>query len=149
MSRSRSVSATTSLPKPAALVPDGTGRSTAAVSILPTSRCRVSRGGISRVDIRMLSALVGMDADPSRSGALTQPGQDLETGIAVGGRNANFSLKVPHRPLSVAADAAVAAVGIEAERGEAALQFLNLGQRHGALAAGERVNEFATTADAV
>src|SRR6266436_5656419 len=62
-------------------------------------------------------------ADPSRSGALTQPGQNLESGIAVGGRNANFSLKIPYCTLGVATDPAITAVGVKAERSEAALQF--------------------------
>ena len=71
-----------------------------------------------------LIGAVWIGTDPSRSRALTQPCQDLETGIAVGGRNANFSLKIPHCTLGVAADTAVAAVGIETERGEAALDLL-------------------------
>src|SRR5712672_3421362 len=56
MSRSRSASATTSLPKPAALVPDGIGRSTAAVSSLLTSISRVSGGSTSRVDMGYFQA---------------------------------------------------------------------------------------------
>src|SRR5215471_593900 len=146
ISRSRSTSATTSLPNPAALVPEGIGRSTAAVSTLPmstfpTSIGLVSRGGTSRVDMGILSGLtrlMRMEADPSGSGALTQPGQHLEAGIAVGGRLADFSLKVAHRTLGVAANPAVAAVGVETERGEAALQFLHLHKRHKPLAARER-----------
>src|SRR5260370_124277 len=154
MSRSRSASATTSLPKPAALVPDGIGRSTAAVSSLLTSISRVSGGSTSRVDmgyfqmtddgrqttdcrvgkggrgvvvlarssLRLcprgpsaqlrgrtawakapatdapchrlyqapLPTLQSVLRHPTRSGALTQPGQDLETRIAVGGSPARF-----------------------------------------------------------
>jgi hypothetical protein len=86
--------------------------------------------------------LIGRDRvltgrDPSRSRALTQPCQDLETGIAVSGQNANFSLEVAHRALGVAPDPAVGAVGVKAERGEAALKLLDVGERRGALAAGE------------
>src|ERR1700693_5109811 len=85
----------------------------------------------------------------SNSGALAQLGQDLETGIAVGGRNARFSLKIAHRALGVAADAAVPAVGVKAERGQAALQFLHFGEAERALAARERLDEGAPATDAV
>src|SRR5215813_13459644 len=78
---------------------------------------------------------------PSRSGALTQPGQDLEAGIAVGGSQADFLLEIPHRALGVAADPAIAPVGVEAEPGEAELQFLHLAKRHQPFAAWERMHE--------
>src|SRR5258706_8356455 len=93
---------------------------------------------------RILSDLCNLTSDichppsaichPSRSGALTQPGQDLETGIAVGGSHADFSLEITHGALGVATDPAVAAVGVEAELGEAVLQFLHLRERHQPLA---------------
>src|SRR5215470_1317065 len=86
---------------------------------------------------------------PSRSGALTQPGQDLETGITVGGSHADFFLEIPHRALGVAADPAIAPVGVEAEPGEADLQFLHLGKRHQPFAAWERMHERAIAANAV
>jgi hypothetical protein len=44
---------------------------------------------------------------------------------------------------------AVGAVGVETERGEAALEFLHLGQRHRAFTAGEGVHELPAAADAV
>ncbi len=86
--------------------------------------------------------------DPSRSGALAQPGQHLDSGIAIGGSNANFPLVIPHRALGFVAETAVAAVGIESERGEAALHFLNFGEREAALAAGKLLHE-SLAADAI
>src|SRR5258706_12927195 len=67
---------------------------------------------------------------PSRSGALTQPGQDLETGIAVGGSHADFSLEITHGALGVATDPAVAAVGVAAELGEAHVHRPDPPRRH-------------------
>src|SRR5258708_19338503 len=58
---------------------------------------------------------------PTRSGALTQPGQDLDTGIAVGGSHADFSLEITHRALGIATDPAVAPAASEATLGQAAL----------------------------
>src|SRR5919201_6452963 len=67
MSRSRSTSATMSLPNPDALAPDGMGRSTADVSSLLTSTCRVSGGNASRVDMKRLSMGVGLDSPVART----------------------------------------------------------------------------------
>ena len=102
MSRSRKVSAITSLPKPAALVPDGIGRSMAAVVALG----QIDRRGCvcGRLTCGHVFGRSRMAGRPSRSGALTQPGQDLATGIAVGGRNANFSLIVAQGVLGIATD---------------------------------------------
>src|SRR6266404_5385621 len=86
---------------------------------------------------------------PSRSGALTQPGQDLETGIAVGGSHADFSLEITHGALGVATDPAVAAVGVEAELGEAELQFLHLRERHQPFATWKWMHQRTTAADTV
>ena len=58
MRRSRSASAIASLPKPATLVPDGIGRSTAAVSVVFARGCRPD-AATSRVDIGMLSVGAG------------------------------------------------------------------------------------------
>src|SRR5215472_5176570 len=96
--------------------------------------------------VRPLSSL---DRHPSRSGALTQPGQDLEAGIAVSRREPNFSLETKHRTLGVATNTAVGALGIEAEGRQAPLQFLHFGKRHQPFAARERMGEWTIAADAV
>ena len=57
--------------------------------------------------------------------------------------------KFAHRLHGVGADAAVGAVGVEAERGEPALDFLDLGQRRRALAAGEFLHERRAAQNAV
>src|SRR5215831_21415371 len=107
---------------------------------------------MTEIRCRLISVIRHLTSDMchlTRSRALTQPPQDLETGITVGGRNANFSLELLHRTLGIATDPAIAAVGVEAECGEAALQLLYLGKRHQPLAARERMDERAVAADAV
>src|SRR5258705_13962598 len=93
MSRSRSASATTSLPKPAALVPDGIGRSTAAVSSLLTSISRVSGGSTSRVDMEYFQ-MIGMDT--GRSGDASSPSPLVGEGR--GGGSGSCGMIVPHSP---------------------------------------------------
>src|SRR5215831_3024182 len=107
---------------------------------------------MTEIRCRLISVIRHLSSDichltPSR--ALTQPRQDLETGIAVGGRNANFSLELLHRTLGIATDPAIAAFGVEAECGEAALQLLHLGKRHQPLATWEGMYKWAVAADAV
>jgi len=60
---------------------------------------------------------------------LAQPGEKVDAGIAVGRRHACLKLIIAHRDRRAIADAAIGATGIESERGEPALDFLNLCQR--------------------
>ena len=57
--------------------------------------------------------------------------------------------KLRHGDHGVVADAAVGAAGIEAERGQALLDFLHFGERRRALAAGEWLHERSAAHDAV
>src|SRR5664279_4143605 len=135
MSSARSASATTSLPKPGALTPAGTGRSSLAMSasrwVLVLSRLEFGTFGPRHRPI------MGGGRHPTGSRALTQPRQHLEAGIAVGRVHADLFLEGENGFHSVAAGAAVDTVGLEAALVEAALDLLDLIQRRRAFAAGE------------
>src|SRR5216684_7599164 len=73
----------------------------------------------------------------SGSKSLPQPGQHLEPRIAVGGLEAHLALERAYRDHGVAADPAVGAAGVEAERGQAPLNLLQFLERRGTLAAGK------------
>src|SRR4029079_9338158 len=75
------------------------------------------------------------------SQALAQAGEQLDAGVAVGRLHADFALKVLHREHRVVADAAVDPARIEAERSEALLNLLQLGQGRRALGARELLQE--------
>src|SRR4029079_15072060 len=72
---------------------------------------------------------------------LPQAGEQLNAGVAVGRLHADLALKVLHRKQGVVADAAVDPAGIEAERREALLNLLQLGQSRRALGAREFLHE--------
>ena len=83
------------------------------------------------------------------SRALTQPRQHLEAGVTVGRLHADLLLEGEDGLDRVAAGAAVDAVGFEALFVEPALDFLDLGQRRHALAAGELLVERRVAADKI
>src|SRR5713101_4984460 len=85
----------------------------------------------------------------SASRSLAQPRQHLESRIAVGGLEPGLALECLHRDHRVAADPAVGAAGIEAERGQTPLNLLQFLERWGALAAGKFLHELAFAANAV
>src|SRR5664279_6062259 len=126
MSSARSASATTSLPKPAALTPAGIGRSTVILSDL---------------EFGTFGPRLCKRRHPTGSRALTQPCQNFQPGIAVGGLHADLLLEGDNRFHGVGAGAAVDAVGFEAVFVEAALDFLDFFERGHALAAGELLAE--------
>src|SRR5450631_2774619 len=135
MSRARSASATTSLPKPGALTPAGTGRSSLAMSasrwVLVLSPLEFGTFGPRHRPI------MGGGRHPTGSRALTQPRQHLEAGIAVGRVHADLLLEGEDGLDRVAAGAAINAIGLEPALVEAALDFLHLIQRRRAFAAGK------------
>ena len=65
---------------------------------------------------------------------------NLNSCIAVGRIHADLALIVADGKHGVVADAAVGAAGIEAELGQAALNFLDFGERRRALAAGKALH---------
>src|SRR5262249_17352178 len=71
------------------------------------------------------------------SSALAQPRQYLEAGISIGRREPGLTLERAHGHHGVVSDAAVVTVGIEAEGGEAALDFLHFSKRRRAFATRE------------
>ena len=78
---------------------------------------------------------------------MTQTGEKLHAGIAIGRLDAEFALVTEHGKARRIADAAIGAAGVEAERGKAALKFLNLGEGGRRLAIGKLLDE-GRTADA-
>src|ERR1700704_3603163 len=72
------------------------------------------------MESRMIPALATGAAVSRRRGsrALPQPRQHLESGVAVGGLEPGFALECLHGHHRVMANPAVAAAGIEAERGQ-------------------------------
>ena len=59
---------------------------------------------------------------------MTQTGGELHAGIAIGWLDAEFALVIEHGKARRVADPAIGAAGVEAERGKAALKFLDLGE---------------------
>src|SRR6185312_3029545 len=86
---------------------------------------------------------------PTGSGALAQPGENLQAGIAVGRLHAGFLLKGKNGLDRIATGAAVDAVGLEALLVEPALDFLDLLERRPPLAAWELLVEWRIAADQV
>src|ERR1700691_4533435 len=138
MSRERSASAITSLPKPGALAPAGVGRSSPATAGSASLARAVAVGG------GVMAAFLGFrlwadwphptgSAGNSQAGsrnslrtslrALSQPGEQSYAGIAVSRRPAHLALIILHGERRCAADAAVGEAGVEAECGEAALNL--------------------------
>ena len=78
---------------------------------------------------------------------MTQTGEELHAGIAIGWLDAEFALVIEHGKARRVADPAIGAAGVEAERGKAALKFLDLGEGGGRLAVGKLLDE-RRTADA-
>src|ERR1017187_11005270 len=108
MSSARSASPPTSLPKPAAVTPAGTGRSRDAIV--------ASRAGCAFALSRVEFGTCGPPASRSRrhpigSRALTQPRQHLEAGVTVGRFHADLALEGENSLDRVAAGAAIDAVG--------------------------------------
>src|SRR5450830_202487 len=128
MSSARSASATTSLPKPAALTPAGIGRSRDAI-VASLAGCflryRVWR---SLLDPAVTRPCGGW-RHPTGSRALTQPRQHLEAGVTVGRLHADLALEGENSLDRVAAGAAIDAVGLETAFIETALDFHDLRQR--------------------
>ena len=78
---------------------------------------------------------------------MTQTGEELHARIAIGRLDAEFALVIEHGKARRIADSAIGAAGVEAERGKAALKFLDLGEGGGRLAVGKLLDE-RRTADA-
>src|ERR1044071_9028081 len=138
MSVARSASATTSLPKPAALTPAGTGRSNADKS--PPSAGRPFLLSLLSLDTFANSAVgrpAGGGRHPTGLRALAQSGEQFQPGIAVDRLHTDLPLKCEDRPDGVAAGAAVDAIGLEPLLIEPPLDFLDLIQGRHAFAAGE------------
>src|ERR1700722_9378889 len=87
--------------------------------------------------------------DPSRSRGCAQPGEQPNAGITVRRCDAILELIVTHGLHGRAADAAVAAAGVEAERRQAALQLLQFRDRWRAFGAGKRLHKRAVATNAV
>src|ERR1700693_1709580 len=83
------------------------------------------------------------------SRALPQPGQHLEPRVTVGGLEPRLALERAHRHHRVPADPAVAAAGVEAERGQTPLNLLQFLERGRALATGKFLHELLFVAVAV
>src|SRR5260370_19660702 len=83
------------------------------------------------------------------SEALTQPRQELDAGVAVGGLHADLALEFLDRGHGVVADAAIGAAGVETKGGEALLDLLHFGERRRALAAGEGLRQRPGAHDAI
>src|SRR3954470_17231783 len=149
----RSVSATTSLPKPGALVHVRlAGRSSARIdgwAALAGFSAAAAAWPFALVTGGSLGSGVPRRRHRTGSRGLTQPRQELHAGIAVGRLHAHFALEIAHRDHGVVADPPVGPAGVEAERGEALLYFLDFGQRGGAFASGEGLHERPAADDAV
>src|SRR5262245_14757842 len=89
------------------------------------------------------------DRDPIRSGALTQAGEDLQPGVAVGWRDADLALKILHRQHGGVADAPVSAASVEAGSRKTLLDLLDFRQGEGAFGAGKRLDKRSGAGDAV
>src|SRR5580700_5231305 len=132
----------TSEPKPGALAPAGVGRSILATAGSASVARAVAAGGGVISGISSYGGL-GRGGGPhptgsrassqagsgTSSGALTQPAEKPGAGIAVGRLDAGFALIIAHRERRRAANAAVGATGIEAERGEPVLDLLQFEKR--------------------
>src|ERR1700722_8272167 len=145
MSSERSASAITSEPKPGALaLVSDFGRSTPATAgSAALVRAVADWGGVMGISL-CFRLTGGFGRHPTGSGALTQPGEKSHSRIAVGRRNSALALKVLHRNHGRGADAAIGAAGIEAERGEMLLDFLDFRQRGGPFAVRKGLNERCT-----
>src|SRR5438105_7472183 len=73
--------------------------------------------------------------------SLPQASEQPQPRIAIRRFDAEFALVIAHRNGRGIADAAIGAAGVEAERGEPALDFLDLGKRRRRLAAGKLLNK--------
>src|SRR3954470_9659061 len=128
----RSVSATTSLPKPGALVHVRlAGRSSARIdgwAALAGFSAAAAAWPFALVTGGSLGSGVPRRRHRTGSRGLTQPRQELHAGIAVGRLHAHFALEIAHCDHGVVADPPVGAAGVEAERGQALLNFLDFRQ---------------------
>src|SRR6266568_9349171 len=101
------------------------------------SVARMERSVIRGPGLRAASRRSIRATNRSYSRSLAQPRQHLQPCIAIGGLEPGLALECLHRDHRVAADPAVGAAGIEAERGQAPLNLLQFLERRGALAAGK------------
>src|SRR5262245_12268828 len=106
MSVARSASATTSLPKPAALTPAGTGRSMAARPAASFDRFLTGSFLLLDTYAPLFAAPGRMGGHPTGLRALTQSGEQFQASVAVGLHPGLF-LKGDDRPHGVAAGAPV------------------------------------------
>src|SRR5262245_21927316 len=115
MSVARKASATTSLPKPAALTPAGTGRSKVD-NVPPLAGCAFALS-LLLLDTVSAGPLPPGGAErrhPTGLRALTQSGEQFQPGIAIGGVHSDLSLVRENGLDRVATGASVNAVGLEA-----------------------------------
>src|ERR1044072_2844160 len=122
-----SASATTSLPKPAALTPAGTGRSSAEMSRSARKECSALSIRLSDTIRRLACAARGrMSGHPTGLRALTQSGEQFQPGITIGRVQADLFLIGLDCPDRSAADTAVHAVRMKSLIVEAMLDLLDL-----------------------
>src|SRR6185295_1790821 len=148
MSVARRASATTSLPKPAALTPAGTGRSKAARPA--ASLGRFLTGSFLLPDTLFAQPLPPrgrMSGHPTGLRALTQSGEQFQAGVAIG-LHTDLFLEADDRPHRVAPGTAVDVV-LETVLVKPPLYFLDLVQGRRALAAGELLAERRIASDQV
>src|SRR5581483_536902 len=147
MSVARSASATTSLPKPAALIPAGAGRSR---SPRPGPAGRLLTGSTLLLDTAASAfAPRANERHPTGLRALTQSGEQFQAGIAVGRLHSDLLLKGDDGPDRIGTGASVNPIGPEAMLIETSLNLLDLLQGRGALAAGKLLAEGRVTPDQV
>src|SRR5690242_2090112 len=139
MSVARIASATTSLPKPAALTPAGTGRSTAARPA--ASLDRFLPGSLLLLDTYapLFAASGRMSGHPTGLRALTQSGEQFQACVAVR-LHVDLFLEGDDRPHGIAAGATVDVI-LETVLVEPSLDFLHLLQSGGTFAVGELLAE--------
>src|SRR5262245_9205058 len=129
MFNSRRVSATMSLPQPGAFATASfTGRS----SSRSEGWAMGAAGALAAAAVFAVVTAKSLGSEASigsLSPRLTQARQKRHAGIAVGGLHADLALEILRRLHGVVADAPVDAAGIETERGEPLLDFLDFGER--------------------
>src|SRR6185437_562118 len=141
----------TSEPKPGALAPAGVGRSifdTVGSAALGLTRAVADWGGVIQAFPLIgwqgggwIGTWAASNRIMSKSQASAQAGEKSHSGIAVGRLHADFALVGLHGQHGLGADAAIGAAGVEAERGQTALDFFDVGQGRRRLAAWELLHE--------
>src|SRR6476659_1312027 len=158
MSVARSASATTSLPKPGALTPAGTGRSSLAISVSGVVGFFFVRVTDSELCAPSFSArTIGEKprrtkpnlARRSASVRLPQAREHLQPGVAVGRVHSVLLLEGEHCAHGIRTRASVDAVGLEPALVQPPLDLLHLGKRRHALAAGELAMKAGLAADEI